>query len=178
MQHLIIFLASMISFVAMTMEQATADGAGYRVCNNTSKPYAFSYIYRHGLGVLRDRWTWQGHYKIDAGNCELLMPTHNAAHIYLNIRKLQTPRSLGPDVILTDAKIRSSNRQAEVVNEKLCEYESGGPSVARPLSGRKRCSDSSKRTYTVFWQGIGQSHRDISMAPHTLHLNYVFNPAM
>jgi len=161
----------MVALLQLAAAAAYAHGSGYRVCNNTAKPLAFSYVFRHGLGVLQDSWAWQGHYKVDARTCELLMPTHNAAGIYLNIRRLTEPRMLGDDAIYTAGKIRSSNGSAEIVNERLCEYQSGGPRVTRPFSGHARCPDNQKRTYTIFWSGLGQSHRDLAVAPHTLHLN-------
>jgi len=134
------FLVLSLSISALFSPTAVfADGPGYKLCNNSGKTYAVSYLYRDGLGVLRDSWTWTGYFLLKPRSCGYHLPTHNAAHIFLNLHILNSPSTLGPVVRLGPTEFTSSNGTSEIGEREFCTYATG-KNVTKPIAGHKQCA--------------------------------------
>ena len=166
-----LYLILLAGLLAVGASSARADGPGYKICNRSGKTFAVSYIYRHGLGVLSDYWAWTGYYLLRPNSCGFHLPTHNAANIYVNLNEFIPPSTLGSAVRLTSTQFRSSNGLAEVGGRTFCAHRSG-KSFSGAIARHKTCSaGATAKYYTIYWSGIGLTHRQVNSTPHTLTID-------
>lgn len=153
--------------------KAEADGSAYRICNEAGTYLGFSYIYRSGLGLLSDQWSWKGFFELQPGKCGFMIPTHDAVNAHLAVFAASPgetsvwPRILGP------GDIKSNTGGARISQSHFCPAKPQTPIINMPLTAHGNCAGPSKIPYTVYWTGLGQTHAEVNRSAQTLTITGV-----